>query len=704
MNKVLYGFLLIIIFSFNCSQEDLFNNLSDSPDIDTSDIDVKYKDSSSVTLSWAKASDDYTDQSELMYMVVKSESDNIDTVRECEHNGTPVCDWTADISTADVTGLEPDTEYYFNVLVKDEGDNKTVYKSALVKITYPVPGNSGLITAESAGDIINLTWTEATDSTTQQSELVYKVFQSSSDNIGTVEDAEANGTALNDWTAAISTFSFPRMYDGIYYFNVLVMDTDFNESAYTMVSLELDMEPPVPGTNGAITVSMTNQSAVLTWSAAADTVTSQNKLQYKVYLSAQDNIDTVENAENNGTVIIDWMPALTSATVNGLKGYPRYYFNVIVRDLSQNKAAYSMKCAVFAYCVSNSGSDTSGDGTAVNPFLTIQHGINCSDNDNVSSVWVEIGTYDESNIDLDPDGNSSAVSVYGGFADGFAGGFGGRSMDATSRSKIRASSGAVINVDASVGQGTFIDGFIICGICLSPSINGIDNYGSPVIQNNIIYAGGSSSSLDTVYGIYNSGDSNPVIRNNIIYGGSGSGRSVAIYANLSNKAVIYNNTINGGDGSSYSYAVYCEKSSTPCINNNIIFTGNAVYGYGIYEFDAESDPVEVKNNCFFDCPSGAYYDFDSSSSISSAQIVSAADTDTVFSGNIFVDLIEYGYFVDYTDYDGGGLRLDEDAPDSVAYGGLYGYNMGWGFNTDITWNDRSGNGTTGWSMGAYERE
>jgi chitodextrinase len=38
--------------------------------------------------------------------------------------------WTADISTLTVTGLTASTDYYFNVLVKDEAGNLALYSSA----------------------------------------------------------------------------------------------------------------------------------------------------------------------------------------------------------------------------------------------------------------------------------------------------------------------------------------------------------------------------------------------------------------------------------------------------------------------------------------------------------------------------------------------------------------------------------------------
>ena len=49
-------------------------------------------------------------------------------------------DWAVDINTKDVTGLTVSTTYYFNVLVKDQAGNKTIY-SRLVITTLDIYDN-----------------------------------------------------------------------------------------------------------------------------------------------------------------------------------------------------------------------------------------------------------------------------------------------------------------------------------------------------------------------------------------------------------------------------------------------------------------------------------------------------------------------------------------------------------------------------------
>jgi len=76
----------------------------------------------SLTLNWTKATDNFTPQSGLQYEVLLS----------VNSGGTPdntqvIQTFTADIATFTATGLASGTAYFFNVIVKDAEGNKTVY-------------------------------------------------------------------------------------------------------------------------------------------------------------------------------------------------------------------------------------------------------------------------------------------------------------------------------------------------------------------------------------------------------------------------------------------------------------------------------------------------------------------------------------------------------------------------------------------------
>lgn len=81
----------------------------------------------SVLLSWTAASDTVTDAAELQYMIVRSPANNIDTVASIMENGILVQNWTANMTSKEITGLTPNSTYYYNIIVKDKAGNKSAY-------------------------------------------------------------------------------------------------------------------------------------------------------------------------------------------------------------------------------------------------------------------------------------------------------------------------------------------------------------------------------------------------------------------------------------------------------------------------------------------------------------------------------------------------------------------------------------------------
>jgi len=116
-----------------------------------------------------------------------------------------------------------------------------------------------------------------------------------------------------------------------------------NGSQLLLTTVLKDVIPPVPGNNGIITGTTSSNEAQLSWTPATDNQTSQNELRYYIYRSLSDNISTVNNCETYGTLISDGIPGITSCSVKDLSPNKTYYFNVVVADLENNKAAYVSK-------------------------------------------------------------------------------------------------------------------------------------------------------------------------------------------------------------------------------------------------------------------------------------------------------------------------------------------------------------------------
>ncbi|MBM4252990.1 MAG: fibronectin type III domain-containing protein, partial [Deltaproteobacteria bacterium] len=92
-------------------------------------ITVANVTSSTLNLNWSIGSDNASSQTNLRYLVYYSSLDNIDTLARVQANGTPFGSWTTNINSATVTGLTPNSSYFFNILVEDQAGNRTAYQS-----------------------------------------------------------------------------------------------------------------------------------------------------------------------------------------------------------------------------------------------------------------------------------------------------------------------------------------------------------------------------------------------------------------------------------------------------------------------------------------------------------------------------------------------------------------------------------------------
>ncbi len=99
-----------------------------APNISSGSITPSNVTAESMSLAWTMATDAQTPQTQLRYFVYQSASNNITTVANCEANGTLLnMGGTLNIPTYVVSGLNPNTTYYFNVVVVDAAGNKAVY-------------------------------------------------------------------------------------------------------------------------------------------------------------------------------------------------------------------------------------------------------------------------------------------------------------------------------------------------------------------------------------------------------------------------------------------------------------------------------------------------------------------------------------------------------------------------------------------------
>lgn len=103
---------------------------SDDPPVPGQNLTVTTAGATSISLSWAPATDDETAAPALEYLAFYSTANNLNGVEDVETNGTPVGAYAAAVTDVEVTGLTPDLAYYFSVLVRDEADQRAAYTAA----------------------------------------------------------------------------------------------------------------------------------------------------------------------------------------------------------------------------------------------------------------------------------------------------------------------------------------------------------------------------------------------------------------------------------------------------------------------------------------------------------------------------------------------------------------------------------------------
>ncbi|MCC6807744.1 MAG: Ig-like domain-containing protein [Deltaproteobacteria bacterium] len=244
--------------------------------------------------------------------------------------------------------------------------------------------------------------------------------------------------------------------------------------------------------------------------------------------------------------------------------------------------------------------------------------------------------------------------------------------------------------------------------------------GAMVITQNAIEGGPGV----TAYAVFLSASVATRIENNLIHG---SGASVSFGVNVASGApAIHNNTIDAGNGSGAAIGITMSGTGAPDIANNIIVSNsNPATDACVYEYDTTSDPTRLASNDFYGCAT-FYRDADGTGTdgvICSAPArcysdiveITAANTAQggIVSGNISIAPAFQneggGDLSTTTLLDAGTRALDNDyrltAVNMVATGGIDGKGTAaFVYSGDYVGATRTGNGTTGWAMGAYEKD
>jgi len=214
----------------------------------------------------------------------------------------------------------------------------------------PVTGTS-ISFSDIGGSSATVSWGAATDATTAQVGLQYKLVRASQDtDIDTIAEADAISGAnlVMGWTANTITKSVAGLsISTTYYFAALVKDAEGLMSLYAPQEVTtlatVDTTPPVVGTAISF-ASTTATGTTVNWGAASDNITAPVNLQYKlVKSSASSSIDTVAEADaiSGADLVMDWTANTISKDAASLTASTSYWFAVLAKDTAGNMSLYA---------------------------------------------------------------------------------------------------------------------------------------------------------------------------------------------------------------------------------------------------------------------------------------------------------------------------------------------------------------------------
>jgi hypothetical protein len=208
----------------------------------------------------------------------------------------------------------------------------------------PVPANSGAISISLIPGKAVIRWERALDDLTTQGSLLYLVYRSAAEPAGSAAsvarlDALQSATALTTgWTENLSTVTVSLTRGKTFWINVFVKDLDGNVAAYSPSSVTMpENEAPVPGDNGALSVQINSGVKNLYWIEAADDLTAQKNLHYRVFYSASRS-DVLSYPSAGTEITSGWTREISNVA---LAQAGDLWFNVFVIDVNASDGLVS---------------------------------------------------------------------------------------------------------------------------------------------------------------------------------------------------------------------------------------------------------------------------------------------------------------------------------------------------------------------------
>ena len=281
-----------------------------------------------LNLKWTAATDDKTATGKLRYQVLYNVKGSSEVkTSEVKEN----------MLALTLTGLTEKTTYIVKVKVMDEANNATDYEAK--EVTTPAAPEAADKEAPKAGAIseatatfntLNLKWTAATDNKTVAEKLRYQVLY----NVKGSSEVKTSELKENMLVLTLTGLTEKTTY----VVKVKVMDEAGNTAEYQAKEVTTPAEPdtqaPAPAAiSDRITV--TDQTATLSWEAATDNKTSFEGLRYQVFWKVNGSTEV----KNSGAP----KTGMFSYKIEGLTPSTSYTVWVEVFDKAGNKAKYPEK-------------------------------------------------------------------------------------------------------------------------------------------------------------------------------------------------------------------------------------------------------------------------------------------------------------------------------------------------------------------------
>ena len=193
-------------------------------------LSLSSKTATSVSLSWNAATG-----SSVTYSVYYNTGTAFSSLSDVTTSSTLAISGLT--STAySVSGLTASQSYNFYVIASGSSDQK-LYNS-IATTTYqnttPTVSNSRILLTSIGSSTVSLSWTAASDTSTDGQNLLYSLYYSTSSAMSTVSEIETNGTVALSFSSGTTSHTITGLTNGTaYYFNAIVSNSAGNKAVYT---------------------------------------------------------------------------------------------------------------------------------------------------------------------------------------------------------------------------------------------------------------------------------------------------------------------------------------------------------------------------------------------------------------------------------------------------------------------------------------